>query len=87
MATYDLPAIIDYILDTTGQEQLYCVCHSMGSTTVLALLADQQEYNNKVSINKCKFLKNSSLKTEKLELQFFFHLEAGVCLGTSSSFE
>ncbi|XP_054839235.1 lipase member N-like [Eublepharis macularius] len=32
MGYYDIPAVIYFILNTTGQEQLYCVGHSEGST-------------------------------------------------------
>ena len=30
MGQYDAPAMIDYILETTGQEQIFWVGHSMG---------------------------------------------------------
>lgn len=33
MAMYDLPATINYILQKTGQEQLYYVAYSQGTTT------------------------------------------------------
>jgi len=33
MAVYDLPATINYILQKTGQEQLYYVAYSQGTTT------------------------------------------------------
>ena len=33
--TLDFPAIIDYVLNTTGQEDLFYVGHSMGTTQYL----------------------------------------------------
>lgn len=32
MAKYDLPSIIDFIVNKTGQEELYYVGHSLGTT-------------------------------------------------------
>lgn len=50
MAEYDLPAMIDYVLNTTGQKQLSYIGHSQGTTTAFALLSQNPEYNAKVSI-------------------------------------
>lgn len=32
MAKYDLPSIIDFIVNKTGQEKLYFIGHSLGTT-------------------------------------------------------
>ncbi|XP_033003948.1 lipase member M-like [Lacerta agilis] len=32
MGTYDLPAMVDFILQKTGQKNIYYVCHSQGCT-------------------------------------------------------
>lgn len=32
MAKYDLPGIIDFIVNKTGQEKLYFIGHSLGTT-------------------------------------------------------
>ncbi|XP_035212094.1 gastric triacylglycerol lipase-like isoform X2 [Stegodyphus dumicola] len=50
MAKYDLPAMIDFVLNTTGQKQLYYVGHSQGTTSAFALLSESPEYNKKVKL-------------------------------------
>lgn len=50
MAKYDLTAIIDYALNATGQEKLYYVGHSQGTTSAFALLSESPEYNKKIEI-------------------------------------
>jgi len=50
MGQYDAPAMIDYILNTTSQEQLYWIGHSMGSTMFWVMMDDHPEYNAKVRL-------------------------------------
>uniref|UniRef100_T1JNG7 Lipase n=1 Tax=Strigamia maritima TaxID=126957 RepID=T1JNG7_STRMM len=45
IAKYDIPAIIDTILNVTGYNQIYYVGHSMGTTVMFALLSSQPKYN------------------------------------------
>lgn len=52
MGYYDLPAIIDYVLNTTQAEDLYYVGFSMGTTIFWAMMNDRPEYNQKVRRNK-----------------------------------
>ncbi|XP_059055758.1 lipase 3-like [Achroia grisella] len=47
---YDLPAMIDYILDKTGEEKLIYIGHSQGSTTFFVLCSELPEYNKKISV-------------------------------------
>ncbi|XP_015112569.1 lipase 1 [Diachasma alloeum] len=49
-ALQDLPAMFDYIIETTRQSQLSYVGHSLGSTVILMLLSDKPEYNDKLSV-------------------------------------
>ncbi|XP_015124105.1 lipase member K [Diachasma alloeum] len=49
-ALRDLPAMLDYIIATTGQPQLSYIGHSLGSTLILMLLADKPEYNHKLTV-------------------------------------
>ncbi|XP_059046946.1 lipase member K-like [Achroia grisella] len=50
MAAYDLPAIIDFVLQKTNKKQLYYVSHSQGAGILLLLCAKQPEYNSKIKI-------------------------------------
>jgi pimeloyl-ACP methyl ester carboxylesterase len=48
MGTKDLPAVIDYILQTTGADQIFYAGHSMGTTMFYVLCAQRPEYNSKI---------------------------------------
>lgn len=49
MGMFDLPAIVDFILNYTKQEQLHYVGHSQGGTIVTILLSERPEYNDKIA--------------------------------------
>ncbi|XP_065368739.1 lipase 3 [Calliphora vicina] len=44
----DLPAIVDYVLNFTQQSSVHYVAHSQGSTTLLVMLSERPEYNDKI---------------------------------------
>uniref|UniRef100_A0A6P7G189 Lipase n=1 Tax=Diabrotica virgifera virgifera TaxID=50390 RepID=A0A6P7G189_DIAVI len=50
IGVYDLPAAIDYILNTTYQTSLYYVGHSQGCTTVFVMGSERPEYTNKIKL-------------------------------------
>lgn len=50
MGMHDLPAIVDHVLNTTGQSQLQYVGHSMGNTMLYVMLSSKPEYNAKVKL-------------------------------------
>lgn len=50
MGIIDLPTMIDFVLDNTGQENLYYVGFSMGTTTFLAMMSEKPEYNDKIRV-------------------------------------
>jgi len=49
MGRFDLPAVIDYVLNATGKEKLSYIGHSMGTTMFFVLLSTKPEYNTKVN--------------------------------------
>ena len=48
MGIFDLPAMIDYMLNTTNESNCYYVGHSEGTTSLLVLLSDLPQYNQKI---------------------------------------
>lgn len=53
MGMYDVPAIIDYILDKTGQTSLLYVGYSQGTTAFFVMASERPEYNAKVRVMVC----------------------------------
>ncbi|CAD0199428.1 unnamed protein product [Chrysodeixis includens] len=47
---YDLPAMIDYVLDKTNRTKLTYVGHSQGTTAFLVMCSEMPEYNDKISL-------------------------------------
>ncbi|KPI95828.1 Lipase 3 [Papilio xuthus] len=47
---YDLPSMIDYILETTKMKTLYYIGHSQGTTSFYVMLSLKPNYNNKVKM-------------------------------------
>uniref|UniRef100_A0A1B0CF41 Partial AB-hydrolase lipase domain-containing protein n=2 Tax=Lutzomyia longipalpis TaxID=7200 RepID=A0A1B0CF41_LUTLO len=48
MAIYDIPAMIDFILKTTGRTKLHYVGHSQGTTVLFVMLSLKPQYNDKL---------------------------------------
>ncbi|XP_063540386.1 lipase 3-like [Cydia strobilella] len=48
IALHDLPAMIDYALNTTHQEKMYYIGFSEGTTTFFALASSRPVYNDKI---------------------------------------
>ncbi|XP_066141443.1 gastric triacylglycerol lipase-like isoform X1 [Euwallacea fornicatus] len=51
VALYDLPAMIDYILNITKQHSLYFLGHSVGSTAAFILGTLRPQYNAKIRLH------------------------------------
>lgn len=45
---YDVPAMIDYILQATNEKQLHYVGHSQGTTVFFVMLSEKPNYNDKI---------------------------------------
>lgn len=48
MGVYDLPAMIDHIVETTGKKKLQYVGHSQGSTAYMVMCSERPEYSDKI---------------------------------------
>uniref|UniRef100_A0AC34QEF6 AB hydrolase-1 domain-containing protein n=1 Tax=Panagrolaimus sp. JU765 TaxID=591449 RepID=A0AC34QEF6_9BILA len=48
MAKYDMPAMVDTVLNITGEEQLYYVGHSQGTLTMFSALSMNLKLNRKI---------------------------------------
>ncbi|KAF8372343.1 hypothetical protein PRIPAC_78772 [Pristionchus pacificus] len=48
LAKYDTPAVIDKVLQITGEQALYMIGHSQGTITGFMTLAENPQYNSKV---------------------------------------
>lgn len=53
IALYDVPAMIDYILDNTGQEKLPVIAHSEGTTLFYVVGSIMPEYSDKFTVVIC----------------------------------
>ena len=43
-----MPAMIDYILNATGEQKMYYIGHSMGTTMFFVLMSERPQYNSKI---------------------------------------
>ncbi|KAG8040143.1 hypothetical protein G9C98_000713 [Cotesia typhae] len=48
IGVYDLPAMIDYILDNTGSQKIFYAAHSQGTTAFFVMCSTKPEYNDKI---------------------------------------
>lgn len=50
IGVYDLPAMIDRVLEETGAEKIYYVGHSQGTTAFYVMTSEKPKYNDKIRI-------------------------------------
>ncbi|XP_050674374.1 lipase 1-like [Leptidea sinapis] len=48
---YDLPAIIDHVLNASNKEKVYFIGHSQGTTDFFIMTSIRPEYNNKIHLS------------------------------------
>jgi lysosomal acid lipase/cholesteryl ester hydrolase len=48
MGQFDLPAMIDYVLQKTGQSKLHYIGHSQGTTAFFVMASIKPQYNSKI---------------------------------------
>uniref|UniRef100_A0A8B9NCF8 Partial AB-hydrolase lipase domain-containing protein n=1 Tax=Accipiter nisus TaxID=211598 RepID=A0A8B9NCF8_9AVES len=77
MAMYDLPATINYILQKTGQEQLYYVAYSQGTTTGFIAFSSIPELDRKIKMffALAPTTTNSHIKTPLVRLLYKYKLQ------------
>ena len=51
MAKYDIPVVIDFILNKTKEEQLYYIGHSQGALIGFSAFSQNQEIGKKVNLS------------------------------------
>lgn len=81
IAIYDVPAMIDYVLEKTGHLNLYYIGYSQGTTSFFAMLSEKPEYNAKVrsmiSLAPIAFMSNQKSPLIKLLVRFYNVMEWG----------
>uniref|UniRef100_A0A8C5U245 Lipase n=1 Tax=Malurus cyaneus samueli TaxID=2593467 RepID=A0A8C5U245_9PASS len=83
MAMYDLPATINYILQKTGQEQLYYVAYSQGTTTGFIAFSSLPELDRKIKMffALAPITVNSHMKSPLVRVFDLPEYGALLCLG------
>lgn len=76
---YDLPAMIDYVLEKTGHSKLYYIGHSQGTTAFYVMMSERPEYNAKIkgmiSLAPIAYLSNQRSPVLKCFVYFLDILE------------
>ncbi|XP_075982113.1 lipase 1-like [Anticarsia gemmatalis] len=85
---YDMPALIDRVVNITGLDKIMCLCYSMGTTSTFTMLSQKPEYNDKivafVALAPAVYLNNmgqmADLLLNTLELPKMFRARGVLCL-------
>ncbi|XP_058986525.1 lipase 3-like [Musca domestica] len=64
IGTIDIPTMIDYIIEKTGQRKIHYAGHSQGTTVYFVMLSERKEYNKKIKsahmLAPCAFFEHGS---------------------------
>ncbi|XP_047362652.1 lipase 3-like isoform X2 [Vespa velutina] len=78
---YDIPAIIDYVLEKTGHSEVSYIGYSQGTTTFFVMGSERPEYNAKVkvmiSLAPIAFISNQRSPLLKCVVHFYNLIEWG----------
>ncbi|XP_013111658.2 lipase 3 [Stomoxys calcitrans] len=70
IGTIDLPTMIDYILDKTGEEKIHYAGHSQGTTAYFVMMSERKEYNDKIKsahmLAPCAFFEHATSAVFKI---------------------
>lgn len=76
---YDLPATIDYILQTTNYSRLHYIGHSQGTTSFFVAMSERPEYNEKILLMVAMappvFMANVQNKLLQLNVRYLSSIE------------
>lgn len=80
---FDYPAVYNYVIELTGNEKVYVVAHSQGTSAMMAVLSERPEVNDLVYavslLAPVGYLNNSGLAFQFAEL---FHLPLEVIINS-----
>ncbi|XP_031783671.1 lipase 3 [Nasonia vitripennis] len=81
IGVYDIPAMIDYVLEKTNQPSLHYIGYSQGTTTFYVMCSERPEYNDKVkamvTMAPIAFLSNQRSPLIKFIVRFYILMEWG----------
>ena len=49
MGMYDIPAMIDHIINQTTQKKIFMITHSQGGTAFFVMASERPEYQQKIT--------------------------------------
>lgn len=62
IGVYDIPAIMDFITNVTGEEKMYYIGHSQGTTAFFVMGSEKPEYHKRIrlmsALSPVAYLKN-----------------------------